>query len=143
MNSPLINADERRYAHSELTEKIIGVFYEVYNELGYGFIESVYEAAMYKALREKGLDVKRQVAVPVWFRGEQVGNFVADMVVDDAVILELKAAHALDAAHIAQLLNYLRATRIEVGLLLNCGQRPTLRRLVFSNERKKISVHQR
>ena len=143
MNSPLINADERKYAHSELTEKIIGFFYEVYNELGYGFIESVYEAAMYKALREEGLDVKRQVAVPVWFRGEQVGNFVADMVVDDAVILELKAAHALGTAHIAQLLNYLRATRIEVGLLFNFGQRPTLRRLVFSNERKKISVHQR
>jgi GxxExxY protein len=143
MNSPLINADERRYAHSELTEKIIGVFYEVYNELGYGFIESVYESAMYKALREKNFRVERQVAIPVWFRDEPIGNFCADLIVDGTVILELKAAHALDTAHIAQLLNYLRATRIEVGLLLNFGHRPNVRRLVFSNERKKISVHQR
>lgn len=143
MDSPQINADERRYAHSELTERIIGVFYEVYNELGYGFVESVYETAMYKALREKGFNVQRQVAVPVWFRGEQIGNFCADLVVDDTVILELKAAQALDAAHIAQLLNYLRATHIEVGLLLNFGKRPNIRRLAFSNERKKISVHQR
>jgi GxxExxY protein len=96
-----------------------------------------------KALREKGIEVKQQVAVPVWFRGEQVGNFVADIVVANAVMLELKAARALDTTHIAQLLNYLRATRIEVGLLLNFGHRPNVRRLVFSNERKKISVHQR
>jgi GxxExxY protein len=143
MNSPLINAEERRYPHSELTERIIAVFYEVYNELGYGFIESVYETAMSKALRDRGILVERQVAVPVWFRDEQIGNFCADLVVDGTVVLELKAAHALDAAHVAQLLNYLRATRMEVGLLFNFGQRPNIRRLVFSNERKKISVHQR
>ena len=142
-NTPLLDTEERRYPHSELTERIIRVFYEVYNELGHGFVESVYETAMYKALREHAFLVQRQVAIPVWFRGEQIGSFCADLVVNDAVILELKAAHALDPAHIAQLLNYLRATHIEVGLLLNFGQRPNIRRLVFANERKKISVHQR
>jgi GxxExxY protein len=132
-----MNADESRYAHSELTETIIGTFYEVYNELGFGFVESVREAGMCIALRSRGVTVQRQCPVPVWFRGEQIGNFVADMVVNDTVILELKAARALDAAHIAQLLKYLRATPLEIGLLLNFGQRPNVRRLIFSNERKK------
>jgi GxxExxY protein len=142
---PLINADRRRYDHSKLTEKIIGAFYEVYNELGHGFLESVYESAMYIVLLERGFDVKRQFAVSVWFRGKQIGNYCADLVVNDSVIVELKAAHALDPAHIAQLLNYLRATDIEIGLLLNFGPHPSVRRLAFSNSRKKIkiSVHQR
>jgi GxxExxY protein len=141
MSMPLINADERRYAHSELTERIIGVFYEVYNELGYGFVESVYESAMCIALRSKGLAVERQLPVPVWFRGQQIGNFYADLVVNQSVILELKAARALEPNHISQLLNYLRATAIEVGLVLNFGPRPSVRRLLFTNDRKNISVH--
>jgi len=124
--------------HSDLTDKIIGVFYDVYNELGYGFLESTYAEAMAIALAQSGLLVAREVAVPVWFRGMKVGHYFADMVVDNSVLLELKTARSLEAAHEAQLLHYLRATKIEVGLLLNFGQRPEFRRLLFDNDRKKI-----
>ncbi len=112
-----MNADTRRLKHKELTETIIGVFYEVYNELGHGFLESVHERAFEVALTSKGLNVLRQIQVPVWFRGQKVGDFVADVLVNKSVLLELKAARTLDSAHEAQLLNYLRATEIEVGLL--------------------------
>jgi GxxExxY protein len=122
--------------HRELTEKIIGTFYEVYNELGHGFIESVYEKSLAIALRDKGYEVLQQVDVPVWFRGVQVGDFDADLLVDQRVIIELKSARTIDPAHVAQLLNYLRATEIEVGLLLNFGPSPQLKRLVFENSRK-------
>jgi len=124
--------------HSDLTDKIIGVFYDVYNELGYGFLESTYAEAIAIALAQSGLLVAREVAVPVWFRGMKVGHYFADMVVDNSVLLELKTARSLEAAHEAQLLHYLRATKIEVGLLLNFGQRPEFRRLLFDNDRKKI-----
>lgn len=123
--------------HHEMTGKIIGVFYDVYNELGHGFLESVYEAAMEMALREAGFTVVRQAPIPVWFRGVQVGQFAADMIVNGAVILELKAARAIDSAHEAQTLNYLRATNIEVALLLNFGLKPDFKRLVFANDRKQ------
>lgn len=139
-NQPQIKADERRYKHQELTEIIIGVFYEVYNELGHGFLEKVYEEAMARALRAKGFEVKQQAAIPVWFRGEKIGDYDADLVVNKAVVVELKACKGLDASHEAQLLHYLRATEIEVGLLLNFGARPFVRRLAFDNERKKIGV---
>jgi GxxExxY protein len=124
--------------HSTVTEKIIGVFYDVYNELGYGFLESTYAEAMVIALNQSGLRAIREVPVSVWFRGKKVGQYFTDMVVENAVLLELKAARSLEAAHEAQLLHYLRATEIEVGLLLNFGLRPQLRRLLFDNERKKI-----
>ena len=140
---PRINADERGLVHEELTEKIIGVYYDVYNELGHGFLESVYQEAMCIALVSAGLKVQRQVATPVWFRGQQIGDFRADLLVDDAVLIELKAVVHIDAAHEAQLLNYLRATAIEVGLLLNFGPRPQFRRLVFANERKRIRAYPR
>ncbi len=143
MISPQMNADERRYAHSDLTEKIIQTFYIVYNELGFGFLESVYAEAMTMALREAGLNVCREVSIPVWFRGRQIGVFKADLVVNNAVLVELKAARAIDSNHEAQTLNYLRATPIEVGLVLNFGPNPSIKRLVFSHERKKISVDQR
>jgi GxxExxY protein len=124
--------------HSDLTDKIIGVFYDVYNELGYGFLESVYEEALVIALRDTGLAVSRQIPIPVWFRGRQVGEFRADILVDHKVLLELKSARVLERAHEAQLLHYLKATEIEVGLLLNFGSRPQFRRLLFDNQRKKI-----
>jgi len=127
-----------RLKHFELTEKIIGVFYDVYNELGHGFLESTYAESLVVALEEVGLRAAREVAVPVWFRGRKVGQYYADLMVQDAVLLELKAARALESAHEAQLLHYLRATEIEVGLLLNFGLRPQFRRLLFDNERKKI-----
>jgi GxxExxY protein len=101
--------------HAELTEKIIGVFYEAYNELGHGFLESVCEGAMMIALEQAGLRAERQVPIAIWFRGHNIGVFFADIVVEGLVILELKCARNIDPAHEAQLLNYLRATTIEVG----------------------------
>jgi GxxExxY protein len=124
--------------HSEITEKIIGVFYDVYNELGYGFLESTYAAAMILALEQDGLSAARQVAVPVWFRGRKIGPYFADLIVERCVLLELKAARTIEPAHEAQLLHYLRATDVEIGLLLNFGLQPQFRRLIFDNERKKI-----
>lgn len=133
-----MNADTRGLKHKELTEAIIGVFYEVYNELGHGFLEVVYERAFELALSSKGLDVLRQIDVPVWFRSQKVGDFVADVLVNRCVLVELKATRTLDLAHEAQLLNYLRATEIEVGLLFNFGIKPEFRRLVFENSRKQV-----
>ena len=127
--------------HSALTDKIIGAFDDVYNELGYGFLESVYEEALAIALEEAGLRVQRQVSIKVWFRGQDVGDFRGDLLIDGAVLLELKAGRTLDKAHEAQLLHYLRATEIEVGLLLNFGEQPQFRRLLFDNERKKIRAN--
>ena len=124
--------------HGELTEKIIGVFYDVYNELGYGFLESVYEESLVISLREADLRFERQLAIPVWFRGHQVGQFRGDILVEGKVLLELKSTRTLEAAHEAQLLHYLKSTEIEIGLLLNFGSRPQFRRLLFDNHRKKI-----
>ncbi|HMD30630.1 MAG TPA: GxxExxY protein [Candidatus Acidoferrales bacterium] len=125
-----------RLLHAGLTEKVLGVFYDVYNELGHGFLESVYEEAMSIALRQAGLRVDRQLPLKDMFRDFLVGDFRADVVVDRAVLLELKAATGLDPAHEAQLLNYLRATEIEVGLLLNFGPKPQFKRMVFENSKK-------
>ena len=122
----------------ELTERIIGTFYDVYNELGYGFLESVYEASLVLALRQLGLSVERQVPVPVWFRQHRIGEFRADILVKRKVLIEVKSARALDPAHEAQLLHYLKATEIEIGLLVNFRERPQFRRLLVDNERKKI-----
>lgn len=127
--------------HAELTEKIIGIFYDVYNELGYGFLESVYEESLAIALSEAGLTIERQVPVPVWFHGQSVGQFRADILVASSVLLELKSARTLEAAHEAQLLHYLKSTEIEIGLLLNFGVRPQFRRLLFDNVRKKIRAN--
>src|SRR2546423_12555908 len=133
-----MDTDEHRFKHKEITDQIIRVFYEVYNELGHGFFESVYERSLEIALNSLKLKVCRQIQIPVWFRGKPVGDFTADMLVADCVLLELKAARLLDASHQAQLLNYLRATEIEVGLLLNFGPKPEFKRLIFDNPRKTI-----
>jgi GxxExxY protein len=124
--------------HADVTEKIIGVFYDVYNELGYGFLESVYEESLVIAFQEAGLTANRQIPLPVWFRGHKVGDFRADLLVENSVLLELKSARSLDPAHEAQLLHYLKSTEIEIGMLLNFGTRPQFRRLIFDNGRKKI-----
>jgi len=131
----------RDLKYAELTDKIIGIFYDVYNELGYGFLESVYEQSLMIALGEAGLMVDRQIAVPVWFRERKVGDFKADLLVQKLVLLELKCTRTLERAHEAQLLHYLRSTEIEIGLLLNFGVHPQFRRLLFDNERKKIRVN--
>jgi GxxExxY protein len=123
--------------HGSLTDKILKVFYDVYNELGHGFPESVYHRSLVLALESMGLNVCSRVAIPVWFRGHQVGHFEADVLVESCVLLELKAARSLDSSHYAQLRNYLRATDIEVGLLLNFGERPEFKRVVFDNLKKK------
>lgn len=138
VNSQLMNPPPTPLKHSAVTDRIIGVFYDVYNELGNGFLESTYAEAMVIALNQSGLRAIREVPVPVWFRGKKIGQYFADMVVDNTVLLELKAARSLESAHEAQLLHYLRATEIEVGLLLNFGLRPQFRRLLFDNDRKKI-----
>lgn len=141
-----MDADERRlkaedeYLHEELTQKVIGVFYDVYNELGPGFLESVYHRAFVVALKQSGLRVESELSIPVFFRGVLVGDFLADIVVEGAVMLELKAARELDSAHEAQLLNYLRATTIEIGLLMNFGPKPKFRRFVYANDRKHSMV---
>jgi GxxExxY protein len=138
LNSLVMHPSLPGLKHAELTDKIIGVFYDVYNELGHGFLESTYAEALAVALEEAGLSSAREVPVPVWFRGRKVGQYYADLIVGDVVLLELKAARTLESAHEAQLLHYLRATEIEVGLLLNFGLRPQFRRLLFDNDGKKI-----
>jgi GxxExxY protein len=124
--------------HQDLTQRIVKVFFEVYNELGVGFLESVYEGAMAIALQDAGLVVQRQLPIEVMFRGREAGIFKADLVVEGTVIVELKAARAFDAAFAAQILNYLRATRIEVGLLMNFGPKPEFKRYLFDNDRKDL-----
>ena len=131
-----MNTDEHGLKHSRITEKIIGVFVEVYNELGPGFLESVYVGALSIALCEARLSVERELQVDVNFRGNFVGRFRADLVVNRAVLIETKACPRLHPLHEAQVLNYLRATALEVGLLLNFGSRPQFRRLLFDNPRK-------
>ncbi len=118
------------------TEGIIRVFYDVYNELGYGFLESVYREAMRLALSQAGFMIESEVSIPVRFRGELVGVFRADLIVDRAVLLELKTCDALNRAHDSQTLNYLKATTIEVALLFNFGPEPKVRRLTMYNEHK-------
>ncbi len=120
-----ICTDSRGLKHFEVTEKIIGVFYQVYNELGHGFIESVYEQAFGIALAEHQILFQRQIAIPVWFHRQQIGDFRADLLVDNKVIVELKFGRAIEIAWQKQFLNYLRATEIEVGLLLNFGVAPS------------------
>jgi GxxExxY protein len=129
-----------RGLHSETSEKVIGVFFDVYNELGGGFLESVYQEALRIAMVQAGLRVAIEVPVPVYFRGQVVGNFRADLIVDDCVLLELKAVSTFDGAHDGQVLHYLRATTFEVGLLLNFGPRPQFRRFILEEQKKKIRV---
>lgn len=142
MHSPQINADERRYKYSELTEQIIEVFYDLYNELGFGFLEKVYDQAMALALKERGINFQQQVPIPVWFHGQTIGSYDADLI-GGVVLVELKACKALESAHEAQLLHYLRSTKIEVGLSPELRPSAPGKRLAFENERKKISVHLR
>lgn len=120
-----------RLLHEEVTDEILNAFYHVYNTLGYGFLEKVYENALGHELRRRGLQVATQQPITVWYEGVPVGEYYADMLVNDAVLLELKCAVALMPAHEAQLINYLKATRIQVGLLLNFGPKPEIKRKVF------------
>ena len=122
--------------HQETTEKILKAYFHVYNTLGYGFLEKVYENALAIALRKQGMVADQQVPIGVFFEGELVGEYFADIRADAKVMVEIKAAESIHPAHEAQLLNYLRATSTEVGLLLNFGPKPEFRRKLFTNERK-------
>lgn len=122
--------------HEDLTQEIIRCFYKVYNTLGYGFLEKVYESAMMIELKRTGLHVTAQEKIDVFYDEHIIGSYYADILIENKVIVELKAARQLLDEHEAQLLNYLKATNIEVGLLLNFGETPTFRRKAFSNHRK-------
>ena len=126
------------YKHTQITEQIIKAFYTVYNTLGYGFLEKVYENAMAIELRKLGLEVKKQQNIKVFYDNQEVGDYYSDLLVEEKVIVELKAAKNLCEEHEAQLLNYLKATDIEVGLLLNFGKEAQLKRKVFSKEYKNL-----
>lgn len=125
------------YKHSELTEQMIGAFYAVYSALGYGFLENVYVKAPIIELKRRGLTVNDELPIHVYYLGELIGEYYADIVVNELVILEIKAVRALAAEHEAQLLNYLKATPYEVGLLLNFGPKPETKRRSFDNWRKE------
>ena len=125
---------KEEYLHQDLTSEIIGCFYDVYNKLGFGFLEKVYENALKHLLEQKGFDVQKQKAIKVYFDNVIVGEYFADLIVNDTVILELKAAESLREEHNLQLINYLKATNIEVGLLLNFGKKPQVRRKIFTNK---------
>ncbi|MCK3683625.1 GxxExxY protein [Maribellus sp. YY47] len=125
------------YKYSDLTEKIIKCFYKVYNALGYGFLEKVYQNALLIELHNSGLSVESQKQIKVFYNESVVGEYYADIVANNCVILELKAAEAVVEEHEFQLINYLKATETEVGLLLNFGKVPEIRRKVFTNPNQR------
>ncbi|GIK61230.1 MAG: GxxExxY protein [Ignavibacteriota bacterium] len=131
------------YLHKELTSKIIQAFYKVYNTLGYGFLEKVYENAMRIELNKMGIFVEQQKNIKVYYESEMIGDYFADLLIEKLVIVELKAAENICEEHEAQLLNYLKATDVEVGLLLNFGKMPEVRRKIFMNKNKKLNSDQR
>ncbi|MEW6618993.1 MAG: GxxExxY protein [bacterium] len=128
-----MNADFQDFKHKELTEKIIKAFYKVYNTLGYGFLEKVYENAMVIELTKLDIPAIPQSPIKVIYEGKVVGDYLADILVNNKVIVELKSTKCLADEHEAQLLNYLKATEIEVGLLLNFGPKPEVKRKAFDN----------
>ncbi|NWF90877.1 MAG: GxxExxY protein [Ignavibacteriaceae bacterium] len=127
------------YKHSDLTDKIIRAFYNVYNKLGYGLLEKVYENAMMIELPKFGLDCKNQYQIKVYYDEKSIGDYFADIIVNNMVIIELKSAENLCEEHETQLVNYLIATNIEVGILLNFGKGPQFKRKVFSSEFKNLN----
>ena len=131
-----MDTDFQDTKYKELTEKIIRIFYRVYNTLGYGFLEKIYENAIMIEFRREDIPAVAQSSIKVLYKNELVGEYYADILVDDKVIVEIKATKTLVLEHEAQLLNYLKATDIEVGLLLNFGPKPQIKRKVFDNHKK-------
>jgi len=125
--------------HKEITNKIIQSFYKVYNDLGFGFLEKVYERALLIELEASGLYCEKQKPIKVYYNEQIVGDYFADIIVNEIVIIELKAAESLCEEHELQLINYLKATEIEVGLLLNFGKEPLFKRKLFTNDKKNKS----
>ena len=128
-------ADEN-YKHSEITDQIIKAFYSVYNTLGYGFLEKVYENAMLIELKKMGLNAIAQHPVKVYYDNQQISVYFADLLVENCVIVELKTADGIATENEAQLVNYLKATEIEVGLVMNFGKKAQFKKKAFSNEYK-------
>lgn len=128
----------RRLLHQALTDLVLGSFFVVYRALGSGFVEGVYAGALALELRSRGVELETEKAVSVQYRGAEVGRFRADMVVQSVLLVELKAADRLVAAHEQQVINYLKATELEVALLLNFGPRPTFKRFVLTNNKKHL-----
>jgi GxxExxY protein len=122
----------------KLSNQVIHYYYKVYNTLGYGFLEKVYENALYLELINNGISCKRQHPIKVFYNEVIVGEYYADIIVEDCIILELKAAESLTIEHEYQLINYLKATEIELGILLNFGKEPKFIRKIFTNDRKRI-----
>ncbi|MFV7233943.1 GxxExxY protein [Flavobacterium sp. ZB4R12] len=126
------------FLHKSLSDSILKAYYEVYNELGYGFLEKVYQNAMYFELKSQGFKVEAQKQIKVYYKSQLVGEYFADLIIEDSITVELKACECLMDEHKAQLLNYLKATKVEIGILLNFGTTPEFKRLIYTNERKKI-----
>ena len=128
--------DNEKLLLEDTTDEIINAFYLVYNELGFGFLEKVYQNSLFLELLSRGFKVEPQKQIKVYYKNVEVGEYYADLIVNDKVILELKATEVITEAHEFQLLNYLKSTNIEVGLLLNFGKKPEFCRKVFQNYRK-------
>lgn len=124
--------------HRNLSDTILKIYFEVYNELGYGFLEKVYQNTMYFELKSQGYKVEAQKQIKVYYKSQLVGDYFADLLIEDSIILELKACECLMDEHKAQLLNYLKATEVEIGLLLNFGTTPEFKRSIYTNDRKKL-----
>lgn len=125
--------------HKDITDKILKCFYEVNNNLGYGFLEKIYKNAMHFEPISLGLKSELEKQIKVFYKGNLMGGFSADLTVEDSVIVEVKTCETLREEHECQLINYLRATSIEVGLLLNFGKKPEFKRKFFTNNLKKIN----
>ena len=128
------------YLHQKITEKIIKAYYQVYNTLGYGFLEKVYHNALLLELRKQDFYCQSQFPIKVFYEGVQVGDYFADIIVDESVVIEIKAMESLCEEHEYQLINYLKATDIEIGLLLNFGKKPEFKRKIFTNDRKRVNT---
>ena len=131
-----MDADFQDFRHKELTDKIIKIFYKVYNKLGYGFLEKIYESAIAIELENENISAVRQAPIQVFYDQKLIGEYFADILVENKVIVEIKANRQLGEENEAQLLNYLKATKMEVGLLLNFGPKPEVKRKAFDNARK-------
>ena len=126
--------------HQDTTEKIIGCFYDVYNELGPGYLESVYQNSLVIVFKDRNIANTREAPLVVTFRGQSVGEFRADFLVEGKIIVELKAMQALSPVHDAQLINYLKVTGLSVGLLLNFGAKAEVKRRVLGPMNPPLSV---
>ncbi len=135
--------DRDPYRHASIVKKLLDCFYDVYHELGLGFLEVVYGNALAIAFSQARVPFRREFNVPVYFRGIQVGAYKADFLVADEIIVELKATRGIEAVHVAQRVNYLRGSRVELGYILNFGPKPSYKRFIFSNVRKNSCGHLR